>query len=161
MAIARHSARTMRFPWCLVNQAAPPSAILRVCGIKSGFPAPPTPPAAVTETEDLLAVKCNLCNNTPLNPAGAQQNRLIHARRIVRQARLFALTQRNILQGSESTVGLIYRDQTHAIGRNIHKSDLSHRLFHIVGVLGILLLTIATFGRRENTHSMDDWRARG
>ncbi len=32
--------------------------------------AQPPLPAAVTETEDLLAVKCNLCNNTPLNPKG-------------------------------------------------------------------------------------------
>ncbi len=35
--------------------------------------APPTAPRPVTETEDLLAVKCNLCENTPLNPKGAKK----------------------------------------------------------------------------------------
>src|SRR5207245_2216246 len=34
--------------------------------------APPTEPLPVTETADLLAVKCNLCENTSLNPKGAK-----------------------------------------------------------------------------------------
>src|SRR6266550_1055330 len=41
--------------------------------IRSWFSlAPPALPEAVTTTEDLMAVKCNLCDNTPLNPAGAK-----------------------------------------------------------------------------------------
>jgi len=35
----------------------------------------------------------------------------------------------------EKTLGLIFRDQTHAIGRNIHQSDPVARLWHIGGVI--------------------------
>src|SRR5439155_7814600 len=34
------------------------------------------------------------------------------------------------------------RDQTHAIGRNIHQSDRTARLWHIGGIIGTLVLTL-------------------
>ena len=105
--------------------------------------ATPTLPAAVTDTEDLLAVKCNLCNNTPLNPPGTQH----HAYSCQENCPTGALVRVNpkeYFAEAKSAVGFIYQDQTHAIGRNIHKSDPVAKLCHVVGVLGIVLLTIAT-----------------
>ncbi|MBA2528038.1 MAG: cyclic nucleotide-binding domain-containing protein [Pyrinomonadaceae bacterium] len=105
--------------------------------------APPTLPAAVTGTEDLLAVKCNLCNNTPLNPAGAQ-HKAYSCQENCPTGALVRVNPKEYFAEAKNAVGLIYQDQTHAIGRNIHKSDPVAKLCHIVGVLGILLVTMAT-----------------
>lgn len=123
--------------------AAPPPQWLGA-RIKQWFSlAPPTLPAAVTDTENLLAVKCNLCNNTPLNPAGAQ-HKAYSCQENCPTGALVRVNPKEYFAEAKNAVGLIYRDQTHAIGRNIHKSDPVAKLFHVVGVLGILLLTIAT-----------------
>jgi Fe-S-cluster-containing dehydrogenase component/CRP-like cAMP-binding protein len=105
--------------------------------------APPALPAARTETEDLLAVKCNLCNNTPLNPAGASKPAFSCQENCPTGA-LVRVNPREYFSEAQGAVGLIYRDQTHAIGRDIHKRDPLARVFHVVGVLGLLVLTIAT-----------------
>src|SRR5205823_3631212 len=42
----------------------------------------------------------------------------------------------------EKTLGLVFRDQTHAIGRNIHQSDPVARLWHIGGIIGTLAITM-------------------
>jgi Fe-S-cluster-containing dehydrogenase component/CRP-like cAMP-binding protein len=58
-----------------VPPSAPPSRFVKVANkigaIMNLSPAPL--PAAVTETEDLLAVKCNLCHDTTMNPKGRQR----------------------------------------------------------------------------------------
>jgi Fe-S-cluster-containing dehydrogenase component/CRP-like cAMP-binding protein len=105
--------------------------------------APPVLPDAVTATEDLLAVKCNLCNNTPLNPAGAK-TKAYSCQENCPTGALVRVNPKEYFDGGKSAIGLIYRDQTHAIGRNIHKSDPLAKLFHIAGVVGIVALTIAT-----------------
>jgi Fe-S-cluster-containing dehydrogenase component/CRP-like cAMP-binding protein len=105
--------------------------------------APPALPEAVTATEDLLAVKCNLCNNTPLNPAGAE-TKAFSCQENCPTGALVRVNPKEYFDEGKSAVGLIYRDQTHAIGRNIHKSDPLAKLFHIAGVLGLVMLTIAT-----------------
>lgn len=121
-----------------------PSSPLLRARIKQWFSlTPPTVPPAATETEDLLAVKCNLCNNTPLNPAGAR-GKAYSCQENCPTGALVRVNPKEYFAEAKSAVGLIYRDQTHAIGRNIHKSDPVAKLFHIFGVLGILLLTIAT-----------------
>jgi Fe-S-cluster-containing dehydrogenase component/CRP-like cAMP-binding protein len=104
---------------------------------------PPTVPEAVTATEDLLAVKCNLCNNTPLNPASAK-SKAYSCQENCPTGALVRVNPKEYFDEGKSALGLIYRDQTHAIGRNIHKSDPLARLFHILGVVGVLVLTIAT-----------------
>jgi Fe-S-cluster-containing dehydrogenase component/CRP-like cAMP-binding protein len=105
--------------------------------------APPAIPDAVTATEDLLAVKCNLCNNTPLNPAGAK-TKAFSCQENCPTGALVRVNPKEYFDEGRSAVGLIYRDQTHAIGRNIHKSDPLAKLFHVAGVLGLIVLTIAT-----------------
>ncbi len=105
--------------------------------------ATPTLPAAVTDTEDLLAVKCNLCNNTPLNPEGTK-HQAYSCQENCPTGALVRVNPKEYFAEARNAVGFIYQDQTHAIGRNIHKSDPLAKLCHIVGVLGILLLTIGT-----------------
>jgi hypothetical protein len=43
-----------------------------------------------------------------------------------------------------STIGLVFRDETHAIGRNIHKRDPLAQLWHAGGIIGTILFTFAT-----------------
>ncbi|HLN96850.1 MAG TPA: cyclic nucleotide-binding domain-containing protein [Pyrinomonadaceae bacterium] len=105
--------------------------------------APPALPEAVTATEDLLAVKCNLCNNTPLNPA-AKKSKAYSCQENCPTGALVRVNPKEYFDEGKSTLGLIYRDQTHAIGRDIHKRDPLARLFHIAGVFGVVALTAAT-----------------
>ena len=105
--------------------------------------APPPEPAEVTETEDLLAVKCNLCNNTPLNPEGAKRQAYSCEENCPTGA-LVRVNPREYFDEVQGRLGLIFRDQTHAIGRNIHKSDPLARLGHFAGVIIAALLTAAT-----------------
>src|SRR6266536_2528049 len=96
--------------------------------------APPTLPPEVTDTENLLAVKCNLCNNTPLNPVGARKP-AFSCEESCPTGALLRVNPKEYFQGTERAIGLIYRDQTHAIGRNIHKSDYVAKLYHITGIM--------------------------
>ncbi len=105
--------------------------------------APPTLPPEVTDTENLLAVKCNLCNNTPLNPVGARKP-AFSCEESCPTGALLRVNPKEYFQGTERAIGLIYRDQTHAIGRNIHKSDYVAKLYHITGIMVTLVLAFAT-----------------
>jgi Fe-S-cluster-containing dehydrogenase component/CRP-like cAMP-binding protein len=105
--------------------------------------APPQLPPPVTEIENLLAVKCNLCENTPLNPAGARQPAYSCEENCPTGA-LVRVNPREYFGEAGKAIGIVYRDQTHAIGRNIHKSDPAARLWHACGILATIALTIAT-----------------
>jgi Fe-S-cluster-containing dehydrogenase component/CRP-like cAMP-binding protein len=99
-----------------------------------------TPPPAAKEGEDMVAIKCNLCESTPLNPSGAARP----AYSCEENCPTGALVRVNPLEyfgEIEKTLGLVFRDQTHAIGRNIHKSDPIARLWHIGGVIGTVIVT--------------------
>jgi Fe-S-cluster-containing dehydrogenase component/CRP-like cAMP-binding protein len=95
--------------------------------------APPRLPAPVAETDNLLAVKCNLCDNTPLNPPGASR-RAYSCQENCPTGALVRVNPREYFTEVSTRIGLVFRDQTHAIGRNIHKRDPLARLFHAVGI---------------------------
>ncbi|HLL71374.1 MAG TPA: cyclic nucleotide-binding domain-containing protein [Pyrinomonadaceae bacterium] len=105
--------------------------------------APPEPPPEVTETENLLAVKCNLCNNTGLNPKGATRHAYSCQENCPTGA-LVRVNPREYFTEVKNSIGLVFQDQTHAIGRNIHKRDTLARLWHAGGVLSTILLTALT-----------------
>jgi len=105
--------------------------------------AQPSEPPPVTATEDLLAVKCNLCNNTPLNPAGASKKSFSCQENCPTGA-LVRVNPREYFEAAKNSIGFIYRDQTHAIGRNIHKRDPLAIFYHLLGVLGLLIFSAAT-----------------
>src|SRR6266702_4324621 len=103
--------------------------------------APQTEPSAVTATEDLLAIKCNLCENTPLNPNGATKAAYSCQENCPTGA-LVRVNPREYFSEANNAIGIVFKDRTHAIGRNIHKRDVPARVFHAIGVL--MILTIAS-----------------
>jgi Fe-S-cluster-containing dehydrogenase component/CRP-like cAMP-binding protein len=105
--------------------------------------------AAAPEGDDVVAIKCNLCEQTPLNPPGARRK----AYSCEENCPTGALVRVNPLEyftEIETTQGLAFRDQTHAVGRNIHKSDPLARTWHLIGVvIGIAAISATIWGLRR------------
>lgn len=97
-------------------------------------------PAAAVESDDMVAIKCNLCESTSLNPTGASRPAYSCEENCPTGA-LVRVNPQEYFGEIEKTLGLVFRDQTHAIGRNIHKSDPIARLWHLGG--GLVTLAIA------------------
>lgn len=102
----------------------------------------PKLPPEVTETADLLAVKCNLCANTPLNPAGAK-TRAYSCQENCPTGALVRVNPREYFSEAKNAIGIIFKDQTHAIGRNIHRRDTPARVMHSIGLLTIIAIPSA------------------
>ncbi len=93
--------------------------------------------------KDMVAIKCNLCEQTPLNPPGARRKAYSCEENcptgaLVRVDPLEYFTELAPTQGR-----IVFRDKTHAIGRNIHKSDPLARAWHIGGALLTILTGVA------------------
>lgn len=115
----------------------------RLKNLLSLAPAALPPPAA--ESDEMVAIKCNLCENTPLNPAGRKSSRKAYScEENCPTGALVRVNPHEYFNEITNTLGLVYRDRTHAIGRNIHKRDTIARLWHAGGWLGIIALTLAT-----------------
>ena len=99
----------------------------------------PLPPA-VEQTDDLVAVKCNLCTGTPLNPPEAK-TRAYSCEENCPTGALARINPREYFTEIEQIEGLMLIDSTHAIGRNIHKSDPARRLIHAAGILLTAIMT--------------------
>ncbi|MEK6280480.1 MAG: cyclic nucleotide-binding domain-containing protein [Acidobacteriota bacterium] len=104
----------------------------------------PAPSAqTLTPSDDAVAIKCNLCEHTPLNPQGAKRQ----AYSCEENCPTGALVRVNPIKyftEVDEIHGLIFQDQTHAFGRNIHKSDPLAKGLHFGGVALLILLTVAT-----------------
>ncbi|HTG93861.1 MAG TPA: hypothetical protein VL866_14815, partial [Pyrinomonadaceae bacterium] len=90
-----------------------------------------------------VAIKCNLCQNTGLNPAGASRQ----AYSCEENCPTGALVRVNPIEYFDeigAIQGLVIKDQTHAIGRNIHKSDPLSRAWHIIGGSLVVAAVVAT-----------------
>lgn len=112
--------------------------------LKSWFSlAPSKMPPEVTDVDNLLAVKCNLCENTPLNPKGAKRA-AYSCQESCPTGALVRVNPREYFSEAKNSVGLVFKDQTHAIGRNIHKRDVPALLWHAFGILATLAVTFAT-----------------
>ncbi len=96
-------------------------------------------PPAVTETENLLAVKCNLCRDTSMNPEGASRTAYSCEENCPTGA-LVRVNPREYFDEAGKTIGLLHQNKTHAIGVNIHKKDPLARVWHVTGVLLALLV---------------------
>ncbi|HJR06743.1 MAG TPA: cyclic nucleotide-binding domain-containing protein [Pyrinomonadaceae bacterium] len=113
-------------------------------------PLPPPLPASVpNDAKDLKAIKCNLCAGTGLNPEGAKGTAYSCEENCPTGA-LVRVNPREYFSEAENTIGIVYKDLTHAIGRNIHKRDTPARLLHIGGwcLLFALAFLIAASARR-------------
>src|SRR5258708_221201 len=110
-------------------------------GIKGLFSfSAPAAAAPAAEGEDMVAIKCNLCEATPLNPAGASRPAYSCEENCPTGA-LVRVNPNEYFGEIEKTLGLVFRDQTHAIGRNIHQSDPIAKFWHIGGVLVTIAVT--------------------
>jgi Fe-S-cluster-containing dehydrogenase component/CRP-like cAMP-binding protein len=105
--------------------------------------APPVPPPPVTEVDNNVAVKCNLCNSTSLNPPGAETHAYSCQENCPTGA-LVRVNPREYFTEVQQKLGLVFRSQTQAIGRNIHKKDTTARLWHTFGLLLTIALTAGT-----------------
>ncbi|MFN2501234.1 MAG: 4Fe-4S dicluster domain-containing protein, partial [Pyrinomonadaceae bacterium] len=94
-------------------------------------------PEPVTQTENLLAVKCNLCKYTPMNPKGAKRAAYSCEENCPTGA-LVRVNPREYFDEVNQAIGLTHRSKTHAIGENIHKFDLWATVWHIVGILAVI-----------------------
>lgn len=95
-------------------------------------------PPPVTQTENLLAVKCNLCKDTGINPAGSKRVAYSCEENCPTGA-LVRVNPREYFDEAGSTIGLIQKSKTHAIGVNIHKFDLWAVVWHVLGTLAVVL----------------------
>ena len=131
--------------------AHPPSTLQKLLRLD-----PEPLPPEVTETSDLVAVKCNLCSNTPLNPEGTTK-RAYSCEENCPTGALLRVNPREYFTEIKQIEKLIFKDSTHAIGRGLHTShkDKGKQLIHLLGILGTLALTALTLlvmfktGRRE------------
>lgn len=98
-------------------------------------------PAEVETTEDLLAVKCNLCAGTTLNPAGSKSQAYSCEQNCPTGA-LVRVNPKEYFNELTPLEGLAFQSPTQAYGRNIHVSDPTRTLVHGVG-LALLALVIA------------------
>jgi Fe-S-cluster-containing dehydrogenase component/CRP-like cAMP-binding protein len=97
-------------------------------------------PAPVEQTDDLLAVKCNLCHNTQLNQPGSARP-AYGCEESCPTGALARINPRAYFSEIGQIEGLAFLDQTHAVGRNIHRSDPPRRLIHLAGIALTLLVT--------------------
>lgn len=112
----------------------------------------PTPPAA-RESDEMVAIKCNLCENTPLNPPGARRKAYSCEENCPTGA-LVRVDPLEYFTETGNTLGMIFRDDKHAIGRNIHKGDPTARRWHVLGIgLTVLFSVIAAWGLAQNGFS--------
>jgi len=94
-------------------------------------------PKPVEQTENLLAVKCNLCHDTKMNPKGAKTEAYSCEENCPTGA-LVRVNPREYFDEVNQTIGLIRRTKTHAIGENIHKFDLWATIWHVIGIVMVL-----------------------
>ena len=105
--------------------------------------APPVEPPEVRDTEDLLAVKCNLCSDRlTLNPEGAR-TQAYSCQENCPTGALVRVNPREYFSEAANAIGIVFKDRTHAIGRNIHKRDTPARVIHLIGVVAIIAITSA------------------
>ncbi|HEY0405333.1 MAG TPA: cyclic nucleotide-binding domain-containing protein [Pyrinomonadaceae bacterium] len=99
----------------------------------------PEMPPPNTDDKKLLAVKCNLCEGTKLNPEG-KSKKAYSCEENCPTGALLRVNPREYFSETKNLIGIIYRDQTQAIGRNIHLKDNVARLWHGGGLLATALL---------------------
>jgi Fe-S-cluster-containing dehydrogenase component/CRP-like cAMP-binding protein len=100
-------------------------------------------PLPLTPSDDVVAIKCNLCEHTPLNPQSAKRQAYSCEENCPTGA-LVRVDPVKYFTEVEGTKGLIFQDETHAFGRNIHKSDPPAKALHIGGIAILLVATMAT-----------------
>ncbi|MDQ5845039.1 MAG: cyclic nucleotide-binding domain-containing protein [Acidobacteriota bacterium] len=111
--------------------------------LKKAFTTTSVPqPQPLTPADDAVAIKCNLCEHTPLNPQGARRQAYSCEENCPTGA-LLRVDPVKYFAEVEATQGLIFQTQTQAFGRNIHKSDPLAKALHVGGIALIVLAAVA------------------
>ena len=96
-------------------------------------------PPAVEQTDDLLAVKCNLCAGTSLNPKGAKRQ-AYSCEESCPTGALLRIDPSSYFAEIKNIEGLIFKGPTQAIARHTSHKDAGKRFMHAVGIM----LTLAS-----------------
>ena len=105
--------------------------------------------AELAASDDIVAIKCNLCENTGLNPPGSRRQAYSCEENCPTGA-LVRVDPIEYFSEITRTQGVVFRDKTHAIGRNIHKIDPLARVWHASGLLLVgLAIVAAVWGLRK------------
>lgn len=113
-------------------------------GLASWFSlAPDELPSAVEQTDDLLAVKCNLCQGTTLNPPGVKRQAYSCEENCPTGA-LLRVDPRTYFGEIKNIEGVIFKDSTHAVLRHSSHKDPGKRMMHAIGLVSTLALTVIT-----------------
>ncbi len=137
----------------MVPRTAPPvqngfaSKLRRVFSLRNDRVVTPEP------SDDPVAIKCNLCEDTPLNPPGSRRKAYSCEENCPTGA-LVRVDPIEYFSEIGPAQGFVFRDQTHAVGRNIHKSDPLARAWHLVGA-GVTILTAAVLFRALGKYGFD------
>ena len=105
--------------------------------------APLVAPPAPVPADDVVAIKCNLCEHTPLNPAGSKRQAYSCEENCPTGA-LLRVDPLKYFPEVDSTRGIIFRDQSQAFGRNIHQSDPLAAAWRIGGTALTLAIAVLT-----------------
>jgi len=105
--------------------------------------APEPLPASVDQTDDLLAVKCNLCSNTTLNPKDAK-TKAYSCEENCPTGALLRVDPHTYFAEIKNIEGVIFRDATHAVAHHVSHKDLGKRIAHLIGLVLTLALTALT-----------------
>ena len=128
----------------MIPRAAPPPESGFKSKLKRALSFRIEQPAAPAASDDVVAIKCNLCEATPLNPPGARRKAYSCEENCPTGAlvRVDPIRYFSEIGPAES---FVFRDQTHAVGRNIHQSDPLARAWHVGGILLTIASIIALF----------------
>jgi Fe-S-cluster-containing dehydrogenase component/CRP-like cAMP-binding protein len=126
----------------MVPRTAPPHRSGFASKLRKAFSFKIPPPAALETSDDLVAIKCNLCEATPLNPPGARRKAYSCEENCPTGA-LVRVDPIEYFSEIGPAQGFVFRDQTHAVGRNIHKSDPLARAWHLGGAAATILSALA------------------
>ena len=126
----------------MVARTPPPADLSFAAKLRNAFSFRNDRPATPEPSDDPVAIKCNLCEATPLNPAGAKRQAYSCEENCPTGA-LVRVDPIEYFSEVGSPQGLVFRDQTHAVGRNIHKSDPIARAWHAGGIVMTSLAAVA------------------
>ncbi len=111
--------------------------------------APEPLPPAVEQTEDLLAVKCNLCVGTTLNPDESKpgKRQVYSCEENCPTGSLLRVDPRVYFAEIKNIEGVIFKDSTHAILRHTSHKDFGKRVMHTIGLsLTLILIAFTVMG---------------
>ena len=126
----------------MVARTSPPPNGSFASKLRNAFSFRKDRPATPEASDDPVAIKCNLCEATPLNPPGAK-GKAYSCEENCPTGALVRVDPIEYFSEIGSAQAFVFRDQTHAVGRNIHKSDPLARAWHAGGTAVTILAAVA------------------